>query len=115
MSDNAIVKIRRFDPEANSEPGYDTFEVPPEAYKGLKVVDALRYIYENLDNSLAFRETCDQRMCGACAIVVNSKSVLACDALAEKEMVIEPAANRKVLRDLIVDLSRDDGGAGDTI
>jgi succinate dehydrogenase/fumarate reductase iron-sulfur protein len=115
MSENAIVKIRRYDPDVSKESRFDTFEVPPESYKGLKVVEALRYIYENLDHSLAFRETCGQRMCGGCMIMVNSKNVLACDALAEKEMTIEPASNRKVLRDLIVDLSIDEGGAGDSI
>ena len=115
MSDNAIVKIRRFDPTAEQEPHYETYEVPPEAWNGLKVTDALRYIYENLDHSLSFREPCDQRMCGGCVVSVNNKTVMACDALAEKEMLIEPAANHKVLKDLIVELSREEGGGGDTI
>ena len=107
MSDKAIVKIRRFDPAIDKEPRYETYEVPPEGYDGVKVVDTLRYIYENLDSSLAFRETCYQRICGVCTVMVNNKPVLACDALSEKEMVIEPVANRRVLKDLIIDSSRE--------
>jgi succinate dehydrogenase / fumarate reductase, iron-sulfur subunit len=111
MTEKATVKILRSDPLSNREPGYETFEVPFEAGAGLKVAAVLRYIYENLDPSLSFRETCNQSYCGACLVRVNNRNVLACDALAEKEMIIEPAGNHKVLKDLIVELSREEGGA----
>jgi len=105
MNDKAIIKIRRFDPTVDKEPRYETYEVPPEGWGGLKVIDTLRYIYENFDPGLSFREPCRQRLCGACTVMVNNKPVLACDALSEKEMVIEPVAKYQVLKDLIVDLS----------
>ncbi len=109
MSDNATIKIRRFDPSVDKEPRYDAYEVPPEGWDGRKVIDTLRYIYENLDPGLSFREPCRQRLCGACTVMVNSKAVLACDALSQKEMVIEPVAKYQVLKDLIVDLSGEKG------
>ena len=105
MSDNATIKIRRFDPSVDKEPRYDAYEVPPEGWDGRKVIDTLRYIYENLDPGLSFREPCRQRLCGACTVMVNSKAVLACDALSKKEMVIEPLPGYPVIRDLVVDLS----------
>ncbi len=105
MTEKATVKILRFDPSADKEPWYATYEVPYEGWYDLKVTDTLRYIYENLDAGLSFREDCNQRLCGVCLMMVNKKRVLACDVLSEKEMVIEPAANRRVLKDLITDMS----------
>lgn len=105
MADNAIVKIRRFDPTTDTEPRYETYKVPPEGWKGIKVIDTIRYIYENFDPGLSFREPCRQQICGACIMVVNSKPVLACDSFSEKDMVIEPLAGHPVIKDLVVDPS----------
>ena len=105
MNDKAIVKIFRFDPTVDKEGRYETYEVPAEGWQGLRVLDTLRYIYENIDPGLAFREQCYQRLCGACIVMVNKKSVLACDAQATKEMVIEPDPRYRILRDLVVDLT----------
>ena len=62
MNDKAIVKIKRFDPALDKEPRYQTYEVPAEGWMKHKVVDTLRYIYENIDPTLAFREPCRQRL-----------------------------------------------------
>jgi succinate dehydrogenase/fumarate reductase iron-sulfur protein len=105
MEDNAKVKIFRFDPFKDKEPRYEVYEVPPEGWCDLKIIDTIRYIYEKFAPGLSFREPCRQRLCGGCAIMVNKRPVLACDALAEKEMTIEPVPKYKVLKDLIVDLS----------
>ena len=107
MNQNAIVRIKRFDSSVDKEPRYQTYEVPAEGWVQRKVIDTLRYIYENLDPTLAFREPCRQRLCGACMVTVNKKSVLACDAMSEAEMVIEPAARYKLIKDLVVDVSCD--------
>lgn len=98
----AVVKIFRFDPTVDREPRYETYEVPPEAWNNRKVIDVLRYIYENFAPGLAYREVCYQRLCGVCTIRVNNKPVLACDAIATQEMVIEPATKGQVLKDLVV-------------
>ncbi len=105
MNEKAIVKIYRFDPTVDKEPWYATYEVPPEGWYDLKVIDTVRYIYENYDPGLSFSEECDQRLCGICLMLVNKKPVLACDALSEKEMVLEPIPKYRVLKDLVVDLS----------
>ena len=103
MKDNATVTIYRFDPSVDREPRYQTYDVPPEGWHGLKVIDTLRYIYETLDPGLSFREPCRQQLCGACAVLVNQKPVLACDAFSEREMTIEPPLHRQVFKDLVTD------------
>ena len=102
----AIVKIFRFDPTLDREPRYETYEGPPEAWNNRKVIDVLRYIYENIAPGLAYRGACYQRLCGGCTIRVNNKPVLACDAMATQEMVIEPVTRGQVLKDLVVILPR---------
>ena len=102
--DLATVKIYKFDPSVDKEGRYETWEVPPEAWQGVKIIDTLRYIYENLDHELSFREPCRQQLCGACTMIVNDKPVLACDVFAQQNMVIKPLANHKVIKDLTVEL-----------
>lgn len=104
MADHAIVTLFRFDPIADREPRYEVYEVPYEHWCGVKVIDTLRYVYEEHAPGLSFREPCRQQICGACALLVNKKRVLACDTFSEKEMVIEPLPDRLVLKDLIVDV-----------
>ena len=104
---NAKVTIFRFDPTVDKEPRYETYEIPPEGWWGVKVIDTIRYIYENFAPGLSFREPCRQQLCGGCALMVNRRHVLACDVLSDKEMVIEPVPKRQVFKDLIVDLSRE--------
>ena len=105
MTENATVKILKYDPSMDREPRWETYEVPPEGWEGHKVIDTLRYIYENFDPDLAFREPCRQQLCGACIMLVNRKSILACNSISEKEMVVEPSPKYPVVKDLIVDLS----------
>ena len=100
----ATVKIYKFDPSVDKEGRLDTWEVPPEAWQGIKVIDTLRYIYENFDPELSFREPCRQQLCGACTMMVNDKPVLACDVFSQQDMTIKPLKNRKVIKDLVVEL-----------
>lgn len=101
--DEATVKVFRFDPTVDKEPRYETYKVPPEVWKGRKITDVLRYIYENLAPGLSFREHCYHHKCGACTIMVNNKPTLACGTLAEKEMLIEPFNTRRLIKDLTVE------------
>ena len=105
MTEKATVKLYRFDPTVDKEPRYETYEVPSEGWQGRMVLDTLRYIYEHFDNGFSFRGPCHQRDCGACTIRINGKTALACDVVAEKEMVIEPVPKRQVLKDLVVDIA----------
>ena len=109
MTNSAEVKIFRFDPTVDEEPRYESYEVPYEYWCKVKVIDTLRYVYENFVPGLSFREPCRQQICGACLMLVNKKPVLVCGAFSEKEMIIEPIPDHRVLKDLIVDLDEGKG------
>jgi fumarate reductase (CoM/CoB) subunit B len=97
----AQVKLFRCDPSQDFRPRYDYFEVPLE--KGAVVLDVLRYIYENLDGTLAFEHGCRYGRCGLCAMKLNGEPRLACQTMAEPQMVIEPLSNFPIVKDLVVD------------
>lgn len=109
MVESARVRVYRFDPSLDREPRFEIYEVPYEHWYGVKVIDTIRYIYENLAPGLSFREPCRQQVCGGCVMLVNKKPVLTCAVFSEKEMVIEPLHDRKVLKDLVVALEEDKG------
>ncbi len=109
MGECATVTVFRFDPMADDRPRLERYEVPYEHWHGMKVIDTIRYIYENMAPDLSFREPCRQQVCGGCVMLVNKKPVLTCAVFSEKEMVIEPLADRKVLKDLVVALEEEKG------
>ena len=53
MADTIILEVERFHPERDTEPSYQSFEVPLRA--DWMVLDALNYIKDQLDGSLTFR------------------------------------------------------------
>jgi succinate dehydrogenase/fumarate reductase iron-sulfur protein len=103
----AKVTILRFDPTVDHEPRHEHYEIPYEHWHGVKVIDTIRWVYENLDPGLSFREPCRQQICGACTLLMNKKVILACDTFSEQEMVIEPLSGRVILKDLVAELPAD--------
>ena len=99
--EKATVKVFRFDPSVDKKPRYQEYNDIP--YAGRSVLNVLRYIYEEYDQSLAFRRLCTKGACGGCAMQVNGEPVLACQKPATEEMVIEPHPKFQVIRDLVVD------------
>jgi fumarate reductase (CoM/CoB) subunit B len=99
--DTIRVRIRRFDPETDPAPRYETFEVPyaPE----MRVLDVLDYVHEQLAQDVAYRWFCGVKKCGTCTVTVNGTPKLACWEAAEPEMTIEPLANLPLVRDLVVE------------
>lgn len=73
--------------------------------KGISALWAMRYIYENLDSSLAFPLClCRIGKCGGCAVRLNGKPVLACSAILREPgevYRIEPLSDEKIIRDLV--------------
>lgn len=69
------VKVQRKNP-GTEETSFQTFEVPYE--KGMRVLDALKWIQKNRDGTLAFRWNCGKGICGSCAMEINGKPSLAC-------------------------------------
>lgn len=103
--------MRRFDPELDREPRWESFGVEIEDHQ--TVLDALLLIADTIDPTLAFRRTCRSGICGACAGTVNGGSCLLCQfsigeaasGLDDDEPLrVEPLQGFTVLRDLVVDM-----------
>jgi len=68
------------------------------------VLQALQYIYEKLDPTLAFEYSCRYNRCGLCGVEVNGRPRLACVTfLEDDETTVAPLSNLPVIRDLVVD------------
>ncbi len=102
VNNNYVIRIKRFRPGLEKLKWEETFTVPFE--KKVTVLQALQYIYENLDPTLAFEYSCRYGKCGICGIEVNGRPVLACTTFIKKdEIVVAPLGNLLTLKDLTVD------------
>src|SRR5690606_39480501 len=76
---SVTLNIRRFDPEKDSEPYWQDFDV--ELYATDRVLDALHKIKWEQDGSLTFRRSCAHGICGSDAMRINGRNRLACKTL----------------------------------
>ena len=97
----------RLDVHRSDKSRASTFDVPVPA-PASRVLDALLYVRENLDPTLGFRYSCRAGMCGSCAVVVNGREVLACQAaigpLGTDHVRVAPLRALPVLRDVMCDM-----------
>ncbi len=103
MEENLVhAKVFRYSPE-DGENRIDSFEVPHA--RAMTVQTLLRYIYENLDPTLAFRDfRCGRGVCNTCRIKVNGKLIRSCETPVQlgQEVLLEPA-NDRIIKDLVVE------------
>ena len=101
------LRIYRYDPDSGAAPAMQSLEVPRN-FGGLMVLDLITHIKYEIDDSLSFRRSCREGVCGSDAMNINGKNRLACvttiKELAEP-IVLRPLPGVPVVRDLIVDLS----------
>ena len=96
------IKVHRQDPDAGETEGrLEEYTVPH--WEGIKILDALRYIQEEIDHSLAVRWSCRIEDCRTCQMLVNGKSMLSCQIPLEDGMVIQPIPRFRLIRDLVVE------------
>jgi len=96
------VKVFRFDPSVDKEPYYRDYEVPIR--EGMSAMNALDYIYQNLDGTLAYYDHagCDLGICARCTGRINGKAGLFCQVRIEGDVCLEPVSTSSVLRDLVM-------------
>ena len=100
----AQVKILRYNPQVDREPHYAAYSVPLRSEK-MNLLQALEVIYQNQDESLAFRRySCGIQFCNSCLMMINGKPSHACLTIVEAgaEYVVAPLKGKQVLMDLIV-------------
>ena len=101
------LKVYRFNPEADTKPHYDTFNVETEANE--RILDCLNRIRWQQDSTLSFRMSCAHGICGSDGLTINNQAALACQKLVKdydysKDILIEPLRYFEVVKDLIVNL-----------
>lgn len=104
MDKGIIVKIFRYNPASDVRPRYESFEVPVEEQTSVRTL--LKYVKENLDPILAFRDhICYKGTCTTCLVRVDGKNVKACSTRVDvgQSIVVEPASGYPIIRDLVVD------------
>ncbi len=100
--------VYRYDPGTDAAPRYQryTLDLAPHT----PVLSGLLRIRDELDPTLTLRFSCRSAICGSCAMIVNSKSRLACQTPIGPEIerhgriVVDPMRNLPVLRDLVTEM-----------
>ncbi len=102
-----VFRIFRYDPDQDQRPRFQDVGVDM-APNELMVLDALIRIKSTIDDSLSFRRSCREGVCGSDGMNINGKNRLACVTnLSELKQPIQlrPLPGMPVIRDLMVDLT----------
>jgi succinate dehydrogenase / fumarate reductase iron-sulfur subunit len=101
--------IYRYNPAVDSKPYMQDFDLDVKEYACHMVLDALLAIKNNVDDTLTFRRSCREGVCGSDGMNMNGKNGLACttplDTLKEP-IVIRPLPGMPVVRDLAIDMTQ---------
>lgn len=108
LSKTIRLSIYRYNPEIDKKPYYQDYSVEVDEHDK-KLLNALVKIKDELDDTLAFRRSCREGVCGSDAMNINGRNGLACltDLAGLKQpIVIAPIPGLAVIRDLIVDMTQ---------
>jgi succinate dehydrogenase iron-sulfur subunit len=99
--------IYRYDPDKDARPRMQDYELRPEPADRM-LLDALVRLKAQ-DDSLSFRRSCREGVCGSDAMNINGKNGLACiTKIADlpDKVTLRPLPGLPVVRDLIVDMTQ---------
>ena len=101
-------KIYRYDPDKDSAPYMQDISIEVDPAIDRKLLDVLTKLKAKED-SLSYRRSCREGICGSDAMNINGKNGLAC--LTEinelkQPVVLRPLPGLPVIRDLIVDMTQ---------
>ncbi len=100
--------IYRYNPEEKAEPYTQNFELD-NIEPGTMLLTALLRIKDEQDETLSFRRSCGEGVCGSDGMNINGMNGLACitslDSL-KQPVVINPLPGLPVIRDLIIDMDQ---------
>lgn len=99
--------IYRYNPETDDKPYMQDFELPDaEVRPGMMLLEAL-LLLKKQDETLSFRRSCQEGVCGSDGMNINGRNGLACvTPLADLKQPVEvrPFPGMPVVRDLVVDM-----------
>ncbi len=99
--------LYRYNPEKDDKPYLQDIEVEVDS-TDVKLLDALVKL-KAVDDSLSFRRSCREGICGSDAMNINGRNGLACitDLRSLKQPItLRPLPGLPVIRDLIVDMTQ---------
>ncbi|MFA6013713.1 MAG: succinate dehydrogenase iron-sulfur subunit [Gallionellaceae bacterium] len=100
-------KIYRYNPDTDAAPYMQEYDLKLEAGDAM-LLDTLMLLREQ-DDSIGFRKSCREGVCGSDAMNINGRNGLACVtplSSLKQPIVIRPLPGLPVIRDLIVDMSQ---------
>ena len=99
--------IYRYDPDKDSKPYMQDYQLDESLLQGRKMLlDAILLLKEQ-DESLSFRRSCREGVCGSDAMNINGSNGLACItplSSLKQPIKLNPLPGMPVIRDLIVDM-----------
>jgi len=105
-----LISVYRYDYKKDLDYKMQDYNVNPDDCSGVMLLDALSFIKDNLDETLTFRRSCGEGVCGSDAMNINGKNGLACVTPLSKfsdsgKVVLRPLPGMPIIRDLVVDLT----------
>ncbi|HSC66099.1 MAG TPA: succinate dehydrogenase iron-sulfur subunit [Cellvibrio sp.] len=103
------VQVYRYNPETDNAPYMKTYEIDTQG-KDLMVLDVLELLKAQ-DESLAYRRSCREGVCGSDGMNINGKNGLACikpisECVKNNTLILRPLPGLPVIRDLVVDMTQ---------
>jgi succinate dehydrogenase / fumarate reductase iron-sulfur subunit len=100
------LSIYRFDPDKDSKPYMRDYDVAlqPEHRMLLDVLESVKA----MDDTLTYRRSCREGVCGSDAMNINGRNGLACVTSVARlpaHVVLRPLPGQPVIRDLVVDMT----------
>ena len=100
--------IYRYDPDKDAKPYMQNIEVELQPSDKM-LLDALMRMKQTSDDSVSYRRSCREGVCGSDAMNINGKNGLACITNMrdlKEPIVLKPLPGLPVIRDLIVDMTQ---------
>jgi succinate dehydrogenase / fumarate reductase iron-sulfur subunit len=105
MTLDVKLRIKRFNPELDTEPHWEDYTVQAEPTD--RVLDVLNQVKWYQDGTLTYRRSCAHGVCGSDAMLINGRNHLACEYLikdAGTEITVEAIMGLPLIKDLLVDM-----------
>lgn len=112
MSDTKTLSlsIYRYHPELKSEPYMQKYEISVSTNADVMLLTILERIKAEQDQTLSFRRSCREGVCGSDGMNINGSNGLACITsvanLNTDSIIIRPLSGFPIIRDLVVDMSQ---------
>lgn len=112
MADTKSIQLSlyRYNPETDSKPRMQDYSIEVPAAVDVMLLTVLERLKEEQDQSISFRRSCREGVCGSDGMNINGTNGLACvtslSSLKTNRIVVRPLPGFPVVRDLVVDLAQ---------